>query len=138
MNKVILIGRITKDIEIRKTQTGTTVGSFSLAVNRKIKQEGQPETDFIRCVAWSKTAETMSQYLGKGSLVGIEGRIQTGSYQDKDGKTVYTTDVIVEAFEFLESKKQEMAYASQNNSSHQDVNDYGSDGLQIDSDDLPF
>lgn len=104
MNRVVLIGRLTRDIELRKTQTGTSVGSFTIAVNRRLKQEGQPEADFIRCTAWGKTAEIMSQYLGKGALVGIEGRIQTGSYQDRDGKTVYTTDVVVENFDFLESK----------------------------------
>lgn len=104
MNSVNIVGRLTKDIEITKTQGGTSVGKFTIAVNRKFKQEGQPEADFIRCIAWGKTTEIMAQYLSKGSQLGVTGRIQTGSY-DKDGKTVYTTDVVVESFDFLEPKK---------------------------------
>lgn len=107
MNNVNLTGRLTKDIELRKTQTGTSIGSFTIAVNRRSKQEGQPEADFIRCIAWGGTAETMAQYLYKGSQIGVTGRIQTGSYQDGDKKTVYTTDVVVESFDFLENKKKE-------------------------------
>ena len=102
MNKVELIGRTTTDIELKYTaQTQTAVAKFRLAVNRKKKDD---PADFINCTAWGKTAELMDKYVQKGNRIGIVGRIQTGSYKDKDGKTVYTTDVIVEELEFLESK----------------------------------
>lgn len=145
MNKSLLTGRITKDLEKRVTQSGTSVIQFTLAVNRRFKQEGQPDADFIRCIAWGKTAETMNQYLHKGSLIGVEGRITTGTYQDKDGKTVYTTDVTVEAFDFLESRStsENQSYAPSNNTvtnEHGDYvnNDYIDNDLDISSDDLPF
>ncbi len=102
MNKVCIIGRLTKDLETWITQNGTTVGKTSIAVNRKFKKE---EVDFINLIAFNKTAELMSQYLGKGSQVGIEGRIQTGSYDNKDGKKVYTFDVVVDSITFIDSKK---------------------------------
>ena len=106
MNKVFLIGRLTKDIELKKTQTGTSFARFTLAVNRRIKSSDSnaPTADFISCVVWEKRADTMAQYLNKGSQISIEGRIQTGSYQ-KEGVTTYTTDIVVENFEFLESRQ---------------------------------
>lgn len=138
MNKVVLIGRLTKDPELRKTATGTSVVSFILAVNRRIKTEGQPEADFIRCMAWNKTAEVMCQYLSKGSQIGIEGHIQTGQYQGKDGNMVYTTDVVVEAFDFLESKKNKNNNQNQAAQNSYDDYDYPKETLEIASDDLPF
>lgn len=152
MNKVLLTGRITKDLELRKTQSGTSVLRFTLAVNRRFKQEGQPDADFISCTAWGKTADTMGQYLHKGSLIGVEGRITTGSYQDKDGRTVYTTDVTVENFDFLESRGastgQTQSYVPQDNmmsgggfaqdQSSSVADDFANDTLDIASDDLPF
>lgn len=147
MNRWVGIGRITKDLEKRVTQSGTSVIRFTLAVNRRFKQEGQPDADFIQCTAWGKTADTMSQYLHKGSLIGIEGRITTGSYQDKDGRTVYTTDVTVENFDFLESRSTSeptQSYAPSTNgygeasNTSSVVDDYGNDDLDIDSDSLPF
>ena len=104
MNKVILCGRLTKDIDVRITQTGTAIGSFNLAVDRKPTKDVKKEADFISCRAFGKTAETMAKYLGKGRKVLLEGRIQTGSYTAKDGSKRYTTDVIVEEFEFVDSK----------------------------------
>lgn len=104
MNKVILIGNLTKAVEIRYTQQGIAVANFTLAVKREIKND---ETDFISCVAYNKTAELIGKYLDKGSKISIEGRIQTGSYENKEGKKVYTTDVIVDKVEFLNSKKGE-------------------------------
>ena len=102
MNKVQLIGRTTKDIECRYTsKTQKAVANFTLAVNRMRKDDG---ADFISCIAWGKTAENMEKYVKKGNLVGISGRIQTGSY-DKDGHKIYTTDVVVEEMEFLEKKQ---------------------------------
>lgn len=103
MNKVILIGRLTRDPEIRTT-ANSTMASFSVAVDRRFKQEGQPDADFPRVIAWGKTAEFIEKYFHKGMKIGIEGRIQTGSYQNQNGQTVYTTDVIAEAVEFVESK----------------------------------
>ncbi len=108
MNKVILMGRCTKDPEIRYGGTNNTaVAKFSLAVDRRIKKEGEQAADFISCVAFGKTAEFLEKYAGKGSKFVIEGRIQTGSYTNKDGNKVYTTDVVVENVEFAESKKSE-------------------------------
>ena len=104
MNKTILIGRLTKDAETRYTAEGTAIARFPLAVDRKYKSEGQPSADFINCVAFGKIAEFVEKYLKKGTKIALEGRIQTGSYE-KDGQKVYTTDVIVEAVEFAESKK---------------------------------
>lgn len=123
MNKVALIGRLTKDLELRKTNSGTSCTSFTLAVNRRIKTEGQPEADFIRCTAWGKTAEVMCQYLSKGSQIGVEGRIQTGQYEDKNGNTVFTTDVVVEQMTFIGNSE---------NKEKEELND------DIISDDLPF
>lgn len=103
MNKVILIGRLTRDPDIKNT-ANSTMASFSVAVDRRFKQEGQPDADFPRVIAWGKTAEFIEKYFHKGMKIGIEGRIQTGSYQNQNGQTVYTTDVIAEAVEFVESK----------------------------------
>lgn len=104
MNKVILIGRTTKEPETR--QAGETqISTYTLAVDRKFKKEGQPDADFIRCTAFGKNSDFAEKYLRKGTKILVIGRIQTGSYTDKDGKTIYTTDVIVEEHEFVESKK---------------------------------
>lgn len=104
MNKVILIGRLTADPEIRQTNSGKTVASYRMAVDRNVKTEGQPEADFINCTAWGKTGEFAEKYLRKGMKIAIEGRIQTGSYE-KDGVKHYTTDIIVDRHEFCESKR---------------------------------
>lgn len=103
MNKVIIVGRLTRDPDIRYT-TNSTVATFSVAVDRRYKQEGQPDADFPRVIAWGKTAEFIEKYFHKGMKIGIEGRIQTGSYTNKDGQTIYTTDVIAEEVEFVENK----------------------------------
>ena len=139
INRAIIVGRITKDLELRKTQNGTSVVSFTLAVNRSIKKEGQPEADFINCQAWSKTAEAICNYVSKGHLLGLEGRIQTRNYDDKDGKRVYVTEVVADSVQFLESKK---AAESGGNESYtapvmqnNECADYESD---IETDDLPF
>jgi single-strand DNA-binding protein len=105
VNKVILIGRLVADPDIRHTQSGKCVASYRLAVDRPFKSDGQPEADFINCVAWGKSGEFCQRYLRKGMKIAIEGRIQTGSYTKDDGTKVYTTDVIVEHHEFCESKR---------------------------------
>ena len=102
MNKVVLIGRLTKDPELRfAAGSGTAVSRFSVAVTRQFKKE---ETDFINCVAFGKTAETISQYLTKGSQMALTGSIRTGSYDAQDGSKRYTTDVAIDSFEFIGSK----------------------------------
>lgn len=103
MNQVALIGRITKEIELRYSASGTAVLRNSLAVNRKFKKD---ETDFINLLAFGKTAELMANHLNKGDQVGIEGHIQTGSYE-KDGKKVYTTEVVVDSITFIGGKKED-------------------------------
>ena len=115
INRVILTGRLTRDIELRRTQSGRSVASFSLAVDRAFKREGQAEADFINCVAWGRNAEIMAQYLHKGSLIGVDGRIQTRSYDNQQGQRVYVTEVVCENFTFLESKSQSQSYQANNN-----------------------
>lgn len=106
MNKVVLIGRLTRDPEVRyTTNNNTLVCSFSLAVNRRFKSEGQPDADFINIVAWNKTGEFCSKYFVKGQQVAVCGRLQTRNYDDKDGKKVYVTEVIAEEVNFADSKK---------------------------------
>lgn len=136
INKVVLIGRLTKDPELRTTQSGTSVCSFNLAVNRKIQQQGQPDADFISCVAWGKSADNMTTYLHKGSLIGVEGRIQTRSYDNQYGNRVYITEVMTENIQFLEPKN-----AGKQNAGYQPNNTVGYDPnetLDINADDLPF
>ena len=157
INRVVLVGRLTKDPVLRKTANGASVTSFTLPCTRRYKQEGQPDADFINTVVWNKTADSVSQYTHKGSLVGVEGRIQTRSYDDKDGKRVYVTEVVADSVQFLESKSaaasnansnayvpdydqgSNQGYQSDNSSSQSYSNDFtSSDTLDIASDDLPF
>lgn len=104
MNSVQLVGRLTKEPDVKYTNGGSTIARFNLAVDRRFKQEGQPDADFPSVVAFGKTAEFIEKYFHKGMRIGVIGRIQTGSYKDKDGKTIYTTDIIAENVEFVESK----------------------------------
>lgn len=107
MNKVIEIGRTTSDIELRQTTSGTSVAEFSIAVKRTFKTNGNYESDFFRCIAYSKLAETISKYVKQGDMIGIEGRLQTRNYTNREGRKVYVTEIIVENVEFLQSKKQD-------------------------------
>ena len=107
MNKVILIGNNTKDIELRQTPSGTSVAEFSIAVKRTFKTNGEYESDFFNCIAYNKLAETISKYVKKGDRIGVEGRLQTRNYTNKEGKRVYVTEIIVENIEFLQTKKQD-------------------------------
>ncbi|SES41032.1 single-stranded DNA-binding protein [Psychrobacillus sp. OK032] len=105
INRVVLVGRLTKDPELRYTPSGVAMARFTLAVNRTFSnQSGEREADFINCVVWRKQAENTANYLKKGSLAGVEGRIQTGSYEGQDGKRVYTTDVVADSVQFLEPR----------------------------------
>jgi len=106
MNKVILVGRLTKDPEVKTTQNQIEVCSFTIAVDRKFKTaSGERQSDFISCVAWRQQAKLLGQYFQKGHRIGIIGNLQSRSYDDKDGKKVYVTEVSVDEIEFLESKK---------------------------------
>lgn len=104
MNSVQLVGRFTRDPEVRYADSGTSIARFNLAVDRRFKKEGGDTADFIGCIAFGKTAEFVEKYFRKGMRVGLNGRIQTGSYTNKDGVKVYTTDVVVDNVEFVESK----------------------------------
>ena len=121
MNKVVLMGRLTKDPEVRYSQgtNPTAVARYTLAVTRRFQKEGQPEADFITCVAFGKSAEFAEKYLKKGMKIVISGRIQTGSYERQDGTKVYTTDVIVDEQDFCESKK-----TQENPSNYANNNEY--------------
>lgn len=153
MNKVMLIGRITKDPELRYTSSNIPSVRFTLAVNRPFEnQNGERETDFINIVVWRKQAENVKKYVSKGSLVAVEGRIQTGSYE-KEGQRVYTTDVVADNVQFLESKSQSQNRMQDdvtpsdfafNNDSNQTTDmseevfaDFG-DSIEISDDDIAF
>jgi single-strand DNA-binding protein len=108
INSIVLIGRLTKDPELRRTTNDIPVATFTLAVNRPFSNpNGEKEVDFIQCVVWRKQAENVEQYVFKGSLVGVEGRIQTRNYENAEGKTVYITEVVANSVTFLDSKKEE-------------------------------
>lgn len=131
MNKVILIGRLTKDPELNfAAGSGTAVTRFSLAVKRPFKKD---ESDFINCVAFGKTGETIAQYITKGRQLAVTGSIRTGSYDAKDGSKRYTTDIIVDSFEFLGNGQ----VNNQSNSLNQD-NNFDEDMTPVDDGDMPF
>lgn len=108
MNKVVIIGRSVRDIELKQLASGTSVAEFSVAVKRSFKSaNGEYESDFFDCVAFKNTAELISRYVKKGDMLGVEGRLQTRNYTNKEGRRIYVTEIIVENVEFLQPKKQE-------------------------------
>ncbi len=113
MNKVILMGRLTRDPEMRQSQQGTSVVSFSLAVDRRFAKEGQQQADFISCVAWSRLAEFICKYFQKGSMIAVSGRLQSRTYDDKDGRRQYVTEVVVEDAYFTGSRSETNTAGSQ-------------------------
>lgn len=132
MNKVILIGRLTRDPELRfAPNTGNAVVRFTLAVNRRKQKDKDQEADFINCVAFGKTAETIAQYLLKGNQIAVEGNIRTGSY-DKDRIKRYTTDVIIERFNFIGNNK------SDNSNQTDNFKEFDDDMTPVDDGDMPF
>ncbi|EGT0690948.1 single-stranded DNA-binding protein [Clostridium perfringens] len=141
MNKVVLIGRLTKDPELRfAAGSGTAVARFTLAVNRQFKKD---EADFISCIAFGKTGETIAQYITKGRQLAISGNIRTGSYEAQDGTRRYTTDVVVESFDFIDSSNRENKGPNSNfdiaNSNFENSMNNGSDEMiPIDDSDIPF
>lgn len=135
MNKAILIGRLTADPDLRYTGSGVAVANFTLAINRPFKQDGEYQTDFINCVTWRKQAENLASYVKKGHQVAVEGMIQTRSYEGKDGKRVYVTEVMAESIQFLESKSKQNGQQPQKND-----NPFANNGnpIEVDDDTLPF
>lgn len=108
INNVTVVGRLTRAVDLRYTSNGTAYASFTLATDRPFKnQNGEKETDFINCVMWRKPAENLANYTKKGSLIGVEGRIQTRNYENEQGQRVYVTEVLAERFSFLESAKKD-------------------------------
>lgn len=155
INRVVLVGRLTKDPDLRYTPSGAAVARFTLAVNRTFSNaQGEREADFINCTVWRKQAENTANFLKKGSLAGVEGRIQTGSYEGQDGKRVYTTEVVADSVQFLEPKsansdrpsgQQQPSYQqnqspSQQNHTRVDQDPFssGSGPIEVSDDDLPF
>lgn len=165
MNNVQLIGRLTRDVDLKQTTSGTAVGTFTLAVNRSYtNQQGEREADFINCVIWRKGAENLARYTRKGSQIAVDGRIQTRNYENQQGQRVYVTEVVVNNFYFIESRNQTEQRSQgdnsfnalqSNNSYQQSQNNYsfnndfnqptspfedfnGGGPIDISEDDLPF
>lgn len=141
INNVSLTGRLTKDIDLRYTQSGVAVASFTLAVNRNYKdQDGNQQTDFIQCQIWRKSAENLANFTHKGSLVGIEGRIQTRNYDNQQGQKVYVTEVIVTNFSLLEPRNTGNGQGQSNGQYQQQTQNQGweQSDVQLDDNDLPF
>ncbi len=140
MNKAILVGRLTKDPELKTTGSGVSVCSFTLAINRRFKNsEGNYDADFINCVAWRQQAEFISKYFSKGRMVGVCGSIQTRNYEREDGQRVYITEVVAEEISFVDSKSQGESTPSNNIGSN--TNSFGADDGFVPvpaDDDLPF
>ena len=143
INRVVLVGRLTKDPELRYTPNGVAVCTFTLAVNRPFtNQQGDREADFINCVAWRGTAENLANYQKKGNLIGIDGRIQTRSYEGNAEKRRYVTEVVCESVQFLEPKKEnseQMTKQQQSPMRHKPDSFFDDSGqIDINDDDLPF
>lgn len=155
INNVTVVGRLTRAVDLRYTSNGTAYASFTLATDRDFKnQNGERETDFINCVMWRKPAENLANYTKKGSLIGIEGRIQTRNYDNQQGQKVYVTEVLAERFHFLESAKtanndvlnnegtNTLEFNKNQNSSGNFANSdpftSGGDVFNVNDDDLPF
>ena len=150
INNVVLVGRLTKDPDLRYTANGTGVATFTLAVNRNFtNQDGNREADFINCVIWRKSAETLANYAHKGTLLGVTGRIQTRSYENQQGQRIYVTEVVAENFQLLESKgtnQQHKNNESNNSNGSQPANrnnnqsddPFSGSSIDINNDDLPF
>ena len=144
INRVVLVGRITRDPELRKTNTGTSVISFTLAVNRRFAKDGEQQADFINCQAWRQSADFMANYVKQGALLGVEGRIQTRNYKDQSDRTVYVTEVVCDSVQILAQKRAEEApntygQVNYNQEDYSNVeSEFGDDTVDISADDLPF
>lgn len=155
INNLTLVGRLTKDPDLKYTGNGTAVATFTLAVNRNFtNQSGEREADFINCVIWRKSAETLANYAKKGVLIGVTGRIQTRSYDNQQGQKVYVTEVIADNFQLLESKKADSSQNTQGsgvsnsqtnnytrnqpNRNNDESDPFGNSSIDISDDSLPF
>ena len=147
MNKVILVGRLTKEPELRATATGVNVCSFTVACDRKYAKQGEErKADFINCIAWRQTGEGIAKYFTKGTRIALEGTLQTRSWTDNEGKTRYATEVIVENWEFAQSKNESATLSTaptENTTQSNFTTDYDNqadigDFMPIEDDDLPF
>lgn len=125
INRVVLVGRLTKDPELRYTQNGVAVASFTVAINRQFtNSNGEHEADFINCVIWRKAAENFTNFTNKGSLVGIDGRLQTRSYDNQQGQRVFVTETVVDNFSLLEPRSESEKRNSANNNQNSSSNNY--------------
>lgn len=146
INRVTLTGRLTRDVDLRATKSGLTVGMFTLAVDRQYTgRDGARKADFINCIIWRKPAENLAKYAHKGSLIGVDGRVQTRNYDDKNGQRVYVTEVVVDNFAFLGSNDNSNRNASNSQSAPTAPTSTtkqdpfaGNSELDISDDDLPF
>lgn len=141
MNNVNILGRLTRDVDLRMTNSNLAIGRFNVAVDRKLSKEkrmeaesnNQPTADFIGCIAFGKTAENIATYFKKGQRIAVSGHIQTGSYE-KDGQRIYTTDVVVDSFNFIESNSSN----TNTNQGYSNPDDFGMSGQESFDSDLPF
>ena len=157
INNTVLVGRLTKDPDLRYSQSGNAVATFTLAVNRNFtSQSGDREADFINCVIWRKSAENLANFAKKGSLIGVTGRIQTRNYENQQGQKIYVTEVVVDNFQLLESRQKDgnnqstgvpsnqSSNYNQNNQNGAQANfggnndPFGGSSIDIQDDDLPF
>lgn len=146
LNRVVLVGRLTKDPEFRTTQSGVDVATFTLAVNRNFKSKnGEQQADFINCVVFRKQAENVNNYLNKGNLAGVDGRLQSRSYENKEGQRVFVTEVVCDSVQFLEPKNVQSSNNNQSNNevqqrekALQDNNPFNNAADNIDDSTLPF
>lgn len=141
LNNVSLVGRMTRDAELRYTASNQAVATFTLAVNRNFKsQNGEREADFINCVIWRQRAENLANWAKKGALIGITGRIQTRNYENQQGHRVYVTEVVAENFRLLEFNNQSNHNQNQGQPRHNQQPDFGRNAspMDISDDDLPF
>jgi len=154
LNRVVLVGRLTRDPDLRYTPAGHAVANFNIACNRPFKNEqGEQQADFIQGVAWRKQAENLANFMKKGQMIGVDGRIRTRNFEDKDGKTVYVTEVLAESIQFLEPKgnnadKSGQNYGQQNQAYQQNNQQYqqapqnpvaeAGEEINIEDSDLPF
>src|SRR5690625_4507361 len=156
LNRVVLVGRLTKDPDLRYTPNGVAVANFTIAVNRPFtNQQGNREADFINCVVWRRPAENLANYMKKGSMIGVDGRVQTRTFEGQDGKTVFVTEIVADSVQLLESKgssqgrgqdpsgfqqnQNQNQFQNQNQNQNTD-NPFKDNGEPIDisDDDLPF
>ncbi|HEP1510574.1 TPA: single-stranded DNA-binding protein [Streptococcus pyogenes] len=140
INNVVLVGRMTKDAELRYTASQVAVATFTLAVNRRFKeQNGEREADFINCVIWRQSAENLANWAKKGALIGVTGRIQTRNYENQQGQRVYVTEVVAESFQMLESRNSQQQSGQGNSSQNDNSQSFGnSSPMDISDDMFPF